>query len=165
MKSNTTLKIVATISMIMCVMAMSGCLTSDDAPVTDTVIDDAVTIDEATVGETTDDAPTTPTKAPASGDNDLPITAYVDLAQLHEDIDDPDIMRFVLSEDETVVVCADTMQGDDCAEGIWKPYGSAGNEYDIIVEPFCDIRVTVLPDGEAEFLLEGTLVLEGAWEK
>lgn len=163
MKSNTTLKIVATIAMIMCVMAMSGCLTSDDAPVTDTVIDDAVTIDEATVGETTDDAPATPTKAPASGDNYLPITAYVDLAQIHEDIDDPDIMRFKLSKDGTVVVCQGTMKGDDCVEGIWKRV--ADNEYDIIVEYLPDIRVIVLPDGEAEFLLDGVLTIYGTWER
>lgn len=74
-----------------CAVMMSGCLTSDDTASTD---GESTSIISNVIDSVTGDEP-----------GDLPITLYVDLAQLHEDIDDPDIMRFVLSEDETVVVC------------------------------------------------------------
>lgn len=150
MKTNTTLKIVAMLCVICAATLLSGCLTSDESTnnessVISNVFDNVI-----------DNEP------------DLPIMLFMDLSDLHG-LNDEDIIRFTLFPDGIVESCGvdgyyvGDVPARNCEPGTWTPHGSSGKEFDIELDVFADIHMTILDDGVAEFRFEGIL-LEGIWK-
>ena len=92
------------------------------------------------------------------------ITLHFDATLISGRPGDPVIWRIVMETDRTLELCDDITGVNDCTQGTWKPFGTA-SQYDMDVEAFPDVRITIIPDGKARFCFDESATIQGTWER